>query len=192
MLELLAKRVVDGLRIDHIDGLLEPQAYLERLRRALTRAGAADCYVVVEKILARGETLPESWPVDGTTGYEFAAAALQVLLDSAGELPLTRLYRELTDERTPFAEVVHEAKLKIMRNEMASEVNVLARDAARIARQNPRTADFTHGLLRTTLRELIASFPVYRTYVDAAGHRTETDMKHLEAAWSGARRRAVD
>ena len=77
VLELLGNGVIDGLRIDHIDGLLEPRAYLERLRAALARVGVPDCYVVVEKILARGETLPESWPVDGTTGYEFAAAVLQ-------------------------------------------------------------------------------------------------------------------
>jgi (1->4)-alpha-D-glucan 1-alpha-D-glucosylmutase len=191
VLELLVNRVIDGLRIDHIDGLLEPQAYLERLRAALARVGVADCYVVVEKILARGETLPSSWPVDGTTGYEFAAVSLQALCDPAGELPLTRLYRELTDEREPFADVVHAAKLKIMRNEMASEVNVLARDAARVARQNPRTADFTHGLLRTALRELIASFRVYRTYVDAAGRCTDTDSRALGEALAAARRRAA-
>jgi (1->4)-alpha-D-glucan 1-alpha-D-glucosylmutase len=192
VLELLRSRVVDGLRIDHIDGLLEPRAYLERLRRALARAGVPDCYVVVEKILARGETLPESWPVSGATGYEFGSAVLQALVDPASEAPLTRLYRELTDEREPFAEVVHAAKIKIMRNEMASEVNVLARDAARVARQNPRSADFTHGLLRTALRELIASFPVYRTYVDAAGRCTETDLRHLGEALAAARHRAAE
>jgi (1->4)-alpha-D-glucan 1-alpha-D-glucosylmutase len=192
VLELLRTRVVDGLRIDHIDGLLEPRAYLERLRRALARAGVPDCYVVVEKILAHGETLPDSWPVAGTTGYEFGSAVLQTLVDPASEAPLTRLYRELTDEREPFADVVHAAKLKIMRNEMASEVNVLARDAARVARQNPRTADFTHGLLRTALRELIAGFPVYRTYVDAAGRCTENDLKFLGEALAAARRRAAE
>jgi (1->4)-alpha-D-glucan 1-alpha-D-glucosylmutase len=192
VLELLANRVVDGLRIDHIDGLLEPHAYLTRLRAALARVGVPDCYVVVEKILARGESLPSSWPVAGTTGYEFAAAALQLQLDPQGEAPLTRLYRELTDERDSFADVVHEAKLKIMRNEMASEVNVLARDAARVARQNPRTADFTHGLLRTALREIIACFPVYRTYVDAAGRCTETDLQRLGEALAHARRRAAE
>jgi (1->4)-alpha-D-glucan 1-alpha-D-glucosylmutase len=191
VLELLGNGVVDGLRIDHIDGLLEPLAYLTRLRAALARMGSPDCYVVVEKILARGETLPASWPVDGTTGYEFAAAALQVMLDAKCDAPLTRLYRELTDERDSFADVVHQAKLKIMRNEMASEVNVLARDAARVARQNPRTADFTHGLLRTALRELIASFRVYRTYVDATGRCTDTDLQRLEEALARARRRAA-
>jgi (1->4)-alpha-D-glucan 1-alpha-D-glucosylmutase len=191
VLELLAKGAIDGLRIDHIDGLLEPRAYLERLRRALARAGVPDCYVVVEKILARGETLPESWPVSGTTGYEFGSAVLQSLVDPAGERPLARLYRELTDEREPFADLVHAAKLKIMRNEMASEVNVLARDAARVARQNPRTADFTHGLLRTALREIIASFPVYRTYVDGTGRCTQTDLEHLGEALAAARRRAA-
>jgi (1->4)-alpha-D-glucan 1-alpha-D-glucosylmutase len=192
VLELLANRDIDGLRIDHIDGLLEPHAYLARLRSALARVGVSGCYVVVEKILARGETLPKSWPVDGTTGYEFAAAVLQLLLDPEGGVPLTRLYREVTDERATFADVVHEAKVKIMRNEMASEVNVLARDAARVARQNPRTADFTHGLLRTALRELIASFPVYRTYVDAAGRCPETDRQRLEEALATARRRAAE
>ena len=192
VLELLGTGVIDGLRIDHIDGLLEPRAYLERLRAALARAGVPDCYLIVEKILARGEALPEAWPVDGTTGYEFAAAVLQALVDPASEAPLTRLYRELTDEREPFVDVVHAAKLKIMRNEMASEVNVLARDAARVARQNPRTADFTHGLLRTALRELIAGFAVYRTYVDAAGHCTETDLQHLGVALAAARRRAAE
>jgi (1->4)-alpha-D-glucan 1-alpha-D-glucosylmutase len=191
ILELLGNGVIHGLRIDHIDGLLEPRAYLERLRAALARVRSPNCYVVVEKILARGENLPESWPVEGTTGYEFAAAVLQGLVDPEGGESLTRLYRELTDQRTAFADVVHEAKLKIMRNEMASEVNVLARDAARVARQNPRTADFTHGLLRTALREIIASFPVYRTYVDAAGNCTETDLKHLGEALAAARRRAA-
>jgi (1->4)-alpha-D-glucan 1-alpha-D-glucosylmutase len=192
VLTLLGNRVIDGLRIDHIDGLLEPQAYLTRLRVALARVTVPDCYVVVEKILARGETLPKAWPVDGTTGYEFAAAVLQLLIDPEGEAPLTRLYRDLTDERQSFADVVHEAKLKIMRNEMASEVNVLARDAARVARQNPRTADFTHGLLRTALREIIASFPVYRTYVDAAGRCTEADLQRLGEALAAARRRAAE
>ncbi len=192
ILELLRKGVVDGLRIDHIDGLLEPRGYLERLRRALAEVGVPDCYVVVEKILARGESLPESWPVSGTTGYEFASEVLQVLIDPASEAPLTRLYRELTDEREPFVEVVRAAKLKIMRNEMASEVNVLARDAARVARQNPRTADFTHGLLRTALRELIAGFPVYRTYVDAAGRCTKTDLEHLGEALAAAHRYAAE
>jgi (1->4)-alpha-D-glucan 1-alpha-D-glucosylmutase len=190
VLELLGKGIIDGLRIDHIDGLLEPRAYLERLRAALARAGVPDCYVVVEKILARGETLPESWPVNGTTGYEFANSVLETLVDPASETPLTRFYRELTDDRESFADIVHAAKLKIMRNEMASEVNVLARDAARVARQNPRTADFTHGLLRTALRELIASFPVYRTYVDADGRCTEADLRYLGDALAAARSRA--
>jgi (1->4)-alpha-D-glucan 1-alpha-D-glucosylmutase len=192
VLELLRKGVIDGLRIDHIDGLLEPRGYLERLRRTLAEAGVPDCYIVVEKILARGETLPESWPVSGTTGYEFGSEVLQALVDPASEAPLTRLYRHLTDEREPFAEVVRAAKLKIMRNEMASEVNVLARDAARVARQNPRTADFTHGLLRTALRELIAGFPVYRTYVDGAGRCTKADLEHLGEALAAARRYAAE
>jgi (1->4)-alpha-D-glucan 1-alpha-D-glucosylmutase len=192
VLELVGRGSIDGLRIDHIDGLLEPRQYLRRLRAALETAGKPDCYLVVEKILGRGEALPESWPVQGTTGYEFANLALRTLVDPAGERPLSRLYRELTDEREPFTKIVHDAKIAIMRNEMASELNVLARDAARIARQNPRTADFTHGLLRTALRELIASFRVYRTYVDADGNCTETDLSYLDEALATARRAAPE
>lgn len=191
LLEIVGSRVVAGLRIDHIDGLLDPRAYLERLRAALARSGAGDCYVVVEKILAPGEPLRD-WPVAGTTGYEFGAAVLQALIEPSGEASLTALYRELTDGREPFADIVHDAKLKIVRNEMASEVNVLARDAARVARQNPRTADFTHGLLRAALQEIVASFRVYRTYVDAAGRSTPADLEHLGEAIAAARRRAPD
>lgn len=187
VLGLVADGSIEGLRIDHIDGLHEPRDYLRRLRDALEQVGKPSCYVIVEKILGVGEALPETWPIEGTTGYEFANIVLRALVDPAGEPALSRLYRKLTDERAPFDSVLYDAKMKIMRNEMASEVNVLARDAARIARQNPRTADFTHDLLRTALRELIACFPVYRTYVDAEGNCTDVDLAYLGEALASAR-----
>jgi (1->4)-alpha-D-glucan 1-alpha-D-glucosylmutase len=190
--DLMRAGLVAGLRIDHIDGLLEPGEYLERLRRCAGEAGVDDFYLVVEKILARGESLPTSWPVDGTTGYEFTSLALQLLVDPAGERPLTRFYREVSSDRQPFRDVVYASKLKIMRTEMAAELNVLARDALRIARQNPHTADFTHGLLRAALRELIANFPVYRTYVDSTGQCAAQDLDYIGQALAAARQRATE
>ena len=150
-------------------------------------------YLVVEKILARHETLREDWPVEGTTGYEFANLVLGLLVDPAGEEGFTRLYAGFTGTATPFAEIVRDCKLRIMSNEMASELNVLARDAARVARQNPRTADFTRNILHRALREIVACFPVYRTYVDADGECTaDADRRDLDWAIAQARRNETD
>jgi (1->4)-alpha-D-glucan 1-alpha-D-glucosylmutase len=181
---LLRDGALDGLRIDHVDGLLDPKGYLARLRERAPRP----FYLVVEKILARHEALREDWPVEGTTGYEFANLLLGLLLDPAGEEALTRAYTEFAGGMPSFAEVVRACKLRIMANEMASELNVLARDAGRIARQNPRTADFTRNILGRALREIVAAFPVYRTYVDAAGAPTDADRRDLDWAVALARR----
>jgi (1->4)-alpha-D-glucan 1-alpha-D-glucosylmutase len=160
--ELVQKGIVDGLRIDHIDGLFDPKEYLLRLRESTSTS----LYLVVEKILARHETLRPDWPADGTTGYEFASQLTQLLVDPEAETRLTESYRNFTGERESFEAVVHGAKLRIMENEMASELFSLAREAARIARQNPASADFTENLLCRALKEIVAYFPVYRTYVD--------------------------
>jgi (1->4)-alpha-D-glucan 1-alpha-D-glucosylmutase len=185
---LLADGTLDGLRIDHVDGLLDPKGYLVRLRERAPRP----FYLVVEKILARHEALREDWPVDGTTGYEFANLLLGLLADPAGEEALDRAYAEFAGDPPPFAAVVRDCKLRIMQNEMASELNVLARDAGRIARQNPRTADFTRNILMRGLREIVAAFPVYRTYVDADAAPTEADRRDLDWAVAQARRNEPD
>ncbi|HKS90207.1 MAG TPA: malto-oligosyltrehalose synthase [Stellaceae bacterium] len=174
-----------GLRIDHIDGLLDPAGYLHRLREAAPRR---DFYLVVEKILAPHESLREDWPVAGTTGYDFAGLVLGLLVDPAGEAPLSDAYERFAGPAAPFDEIVRAAKLRIMDHEMASELNVLAREAGRIARQNPRTADFTRNILRRALRATIAAFPVYRTYVDARGAPSEADRRDLDWAIAQARR----
>ena len=184
ILQLLRDGVLDGLRIDHIDGLLDPKAYLEQLRAA----GGPDFYLVVEKILAHHEALREDWPVQGTTGYEFTNLLLAALVDPAGEAAFDRLYRGFTGATQPFADIVRDCKLGIMANEMASELNTLARDAARVARQNPRTADFTRNILHRGLRAVVASFPVYRTYVDTRDRPTAADLRDLDWALSHARR----
>jgi (1->4)-alpha-D-glucan 1-alpha-D-glucosylmutase len=190
---LLENGTLDGLRIDHVDGLLDPREYLQRLRTARPwEERSGPFYLVVEKILARHEGLRENWPVDGTTGYEFMNLVLGLLIDPAGEEGFTRTYIAFTGERTDFGETVRDCKLRIMRNEMASELNVLGRDAARVANQNPRTTDFTQNILRRAIREVVACFPVYRTYIDAEGALTEEDRRDLDWAIKQARAHETD
>jgi len=186
--ELLREGVLDGLRIDHIDGLLDPKGYLLHLREQAPRS----FYLVVEKILARHEVLREDWPVEGTTGYEFANLVLGLLVDPLGEEGFTQFYRAFTGEHSAFDETVRACKVRTMLNEMASEVNVLARDAARVARQDPRTADFTRNILQRALQEFVACFPVYRTYIDSSGEPTEADRRDIDWAVAHARRNETD
>jgi (1->4)-alpha-D-glucan 1-alpha-D-glucosylmutase len=191
--ELIADGTLDGLRIDHVDGLLNPREYLKQLCTHPSIAGRNEpFYLVVEKILAHHETLRYGWPVDGTTGYEFTNLVLGLLIDPAGEDAFTRLYVDWTGERKSMRDVVRDCKLRIMRNEMASELDVLARDAARVAHQTPRTADFTHNVLRRAIREVIASFPIYRTYVDPDGPPTKEDRRDLNWAMKQAKTGEID
>jgi (1->4)-alpha-D-glucan 1-alpha-D-glucosylmutase len=139
VLELVEEGLVDGLRIDHPDGLADPRGYLERLPRIP---------VWVEKILARGEALRD-WPVEGTTGYEFANDVTALFVDPRGEEPLTELYEELTGEARSFAEVAYEAKLELAAGELAPELSRLR-----------------ELLPRADLEEAAASLGVYRTYVE--------------------------
>ncbi|MBV8894122.1 MAG: malto-oligosyltrehalose synthase [Acidobacteria bacterium] len=186
--ELLRDGVLEGLRIDHVDGLLDPKAYLMWLRER----APSPFYLIVEKILARHEALRDDWPVEGTTGCEFANLVLGLLVDSSGEEGFTQAYAVFTGERHDFAKIVHDCKIRIMLNEMASELNVLARDAARIARQNPRTADFTRNILQRALKEIVACFPVYRTYVDGTAEPTAADRRDIDWAVAQARRNESD
>ncbi|MCZ7660863.1 MAG: malto-oligosyltrehalose synthase [Xanthobacteraceae bacterium] len=181
---LLDEGTLDGLRLDHVDGLLDPKGYFQRLRETAPRP----FYLVVEKILAPHEALREDWDVEGTTGYEFANLVTGLMIDSAGEEPLTRFYAEFTGETRDFGAIVRDCKIRIMENEMASELNVLAREAARVARSHPRTADFTNNVIRRALKQVIACFPVYRTYVDG-GTPTDADRRDIDWAIAQARRR---
>ena len=185
--------MLEGLRIDHIDGLLDPKGYLLRLREQ----APARFYLVVEKILARHEALREDWPVEGTTGYEFANLVLGLLVDPAGEEGFTQTYAAFTGEHRAFDEIVRDCKIRIMLNEMASELNVLARDAGRVARQNPRTADFTRNILqRGTERNcrLLSGIPHLRRWRCRAGgsgparHRLGSGARAAERDGSGSQR----
>jgi (1->4)-alpha-D-glucan 1-alpha-D-glucosylmutase len=185
--ELVAKwlgdSTLDGLRIDHIDGLFDPHQYLGRLRGLTNQS----FYLIVEKILAQHESLREDWPVDGTTGYDFVSQVTGLLLHSLGDAGVSSAYERFTGNITPFQEIVRTSKLRIMDNEMASELHALARDSARVARENPVTSDFTQNILQRALRQIVACFPIYRTYVSDEGIG-EVDRKYIDWAVRLARR----
>src|SRR5262245_8321587 len=181
--ELVERGMIDGLRIDHIDGLYDPQAYLERLH-------AKSLYVVVEKILAPHERLPETWPVQGTTGYEFAALTTSWLVCNDYEVRMTRRYRQFTEGDASFEQIAYDSKRLVMRSSLAAEIEVLATQLDRIAQLDRRTADFTRAAIREAIRELIACFPVYRTYVSHRGVSDE-DRRIVNWAVNVARKRSA-
>jgi (1->4)-alpha-D-glucan 1-alpha-D-glucosylmutase len=162
ILDWLAKGLLQGLRIDHIDGLRDPEGYLQRLRQV-----APEVWVVVEKILASGEPLRDSWPVAGTTGYEFLNLVGGLFVDPAGEKALTDLYADFTSEPTDYNVILREKKLLAMREVLTSDLNHLAGLVSDICGRHWRYRDYTLQEVREMLQETIACFPVYRTYVRA-------------------------
>ena len=112
------------------------------------------------------ESLRADWPVEGTTGYDYTNLALGVLVDPGTSPAFTQAYYDLAGEDQDFAAVARDGKLRIMENEMASELNALGRRAAQLAGQSPMTADLTRALLQRAIRQVVANFPVYRTYLD--------------------------
>jgi (1->4)-alpha-D-glucan 1-alpha-D-glucosylmutase len=174
---------LDGLRIDHIDGLFDPREYCERLQARYPDG----LYVIVEKILAHDEALPD-WPIAGTTGYEFTNAVLGLLADPAGEAPLLRRYARLARAES-FDAVLYDAKKRIMQVNLASEMGVLAREFHRLSSADWGSRDFTLNLMRQALEEVIAFFPVYRTYVLRRGISDE-DRARIAGAVAEARHRS--
>ena len=154
--------LLDGLRVDHPDGLRDPRTYLERLSQA-----APGAWITVEKILEPGEELPGEWPVAGTTGYDFLGRLAGLFIDPAGEAPLTDFYAEFTDEPTRFAALVREKKRWILRERLAAEVTRLTRLLEVVAAGDNRGLPFAAAQLREALIELVACVPVYRTYIRA-------------------------
>ena len=167
---------IDGLRIDHIDGLFDPATYCAALRE---HAGEG-LYILVEKILARYERLP-NWPIAGSTGYDFANQVLALFVDTGTEAAMTRTYGRLTGQSESFDEVLHSSKKRIMQVNLASEMNVLARRFHRLSISDWRTRDFTFNGMLAALEEVIAAFPVYRTYVSARGCSTD-DRRYIDWA----------
>jgi (1->4)-alpha-D-glucan 1-alpha-D-glucosylmutase len=185
VLELLDEGAIDGIRIDHIDGLLDPKDYCLRLRE---RAGRP-FYLPVEKILAPDESLRADWGADGTTGYEFANLLVGLLVDPAGTEALSETYSAFTGSSEPPAEIVHAAKREVMGRAMAGELEGLTGRLLDLAVRDPRTADLGRSAIRAGLAQVIAAFGVYRTYVDHDG-ATDEDRDRIGAAVAEARRRA--
>ncbi len=169
---------LDGLRIDHPDGLRDPRTYFERLSHF-----APGAWIVAEKILEPGEDLPADWPIAGTTGYDFLNLVGRLYTDPDGEAPLAELYNELTGLEEPFADFAYDAKRQVLSDVLAAEVNRLTEYLIAVMRGHRRHRDYTRSQLRAALREVICAFPVYRTYVRAeAGEVTSADVRQVEEA----------
>lgn len=153
-------------------------------------AGAAEAplYLLAEKIFQAGERQPEDWPVDGTVGYDFANLVNDLFIDQRNERLFTKLYRRVMDENLRVGRVIIESKKLVMRRALASEVNVLAHMLNEISNQDRCARDFTLNVLREAIRETIACFPVYRTYINERGHVSETDRAYIEQAIDCAKR----
>jgi (1->4)-alpha-D-glucan 1-alpha-D-glucosylmutase len=193
--DLIARGAIDGLRVDHVDGLYDPGDYLQRLQ-AGAKAVRPDVYgedrplhVVVEKVLGAGEELPR-WPVAGTTGYDFLAQANGLFVDQRNEAALNSVYEQFTRLRARFRDVAYRGKELVLRISMASELNVLAHGLNRFSQRNRYCRDFTLNSLKDAMREIIACFPVYRTYVNAREPVSERDREYIERATLEAMRRS--
>ncbi|MCW2972465.1 MAG: malto-oligosyltrehalose synthase [Thermoleophilia bacterium] len=185
VLDLIREGHVTGLRVDHVDGLRDPRAYLERLQRAARAASGRDepFYVVVEKILAPDELLPESWPIAGMTGYQFLDAADGLFVDRDGVERIQERYREVVGTVDTFDEVVERAKLRTIRDLFWGELGALAARLAPLSLEPGN--DDAHRRMRDTLALVTAELPVYRTYIDANG-ATPLDRAVLERVLTAA------
>jgi (1->4)-alpha-D-glucan 1-alpha-D-glucosylmutase len=150
--------------------------------------GREPFYVVVEKILAKGEALPHEWPVSGTVGYEFANMVNGIFIDARNQKSFTNLYHRLIGESLNVERLIYQAKKLVMLTALSSEVNVLSHMLDEISSANRRARDFTRKVLRDAIRETIACFPVYRTYVDERGSISERDREFIAQAIAAAKR----
>jgi (1->4)-alpha-D-glucan 1-alpha-D-glucosylmutase len=192
LLRLVREGIVRGCRIDHVDGLYDPGRYLRQLRE-LTKTEAdpgAPFFIVVEKILGKDEPLPESWPVEGTTGYDFLNQVNGLFVAGAHEQLFTEFYAKVIHREDDYADLVYACKRLIMRVSMASEINVLGHQLNGISERDRRSRDFTLNNLTHAIREIIACFPVYRTYVTEGPETVaERDRAYIHMAVARAKRR---
>ncbi len=217
LMELIAEGRVDGLRIDHPDGLWDPAGYYRQLRQAAhaalgtsttgdnledhqesesdkTHPGKVTArrpfYTVIEKILEPGESLPTDWAVDGTVGYEFNRIVGGLMVDSDNRKAFAELYSRFIVGAISFHDLVYQSKMLIMRVALPSEINVLALALDRLSEHHRRTRDFTFNGLRGAMRSIIASFPVYRSYIDEMSTEpADRDCRYIERAVADAKKR---
>ncbi|WP_405123857.1 malto-oligosyltrehalose synthase [Pseudomonas sp. M20] len=185
--QLIAEGLVDGLRIDHIDGLADPRGYCRKLRRRVDLlAPGRHLPIYVEKILGAGETLHRDWAVDGTTGYEFMNQLSLLQHDPDGEYVLGDLWQRRTERPAAFIEEAQLARQQILNGSLASDCESVAQALLQVARDDLMTRDLTLGAIRRVLQALIVHFPVYRTYISAMG-RSAQDEVFFQQAMDGAR-----
>ena len=198
VLELAAAGKVDGLRIDHPDGLFEPARYFRRLQERYVQLAFASgpgpppepttrpLYVVVEKIVAPHEHVPETWAVHGTTGYRFANLVNGLFVDTAARARVERVWKAFVgDEAMPFDAACYRGKRIVLTSALAGDLAVLTRRLLRLARSDRRTRDYTINTLQRALAEVIGCFPVYRTYID--GGMSKQDRRYIQWAIGRAR-----
>jgi (1->4)-alpha-D-glucan 1-alpha-D-glucosylmutase len=194
LLELVADGRITGLRIDHIDGLHDPVAHLRKLQRRIAgnRVTAAEkhpFYIVVEKILARDEQLPDEFACDGTTGYDFLNRSGEIFVDPEGLRTLDTTYRSFTLADEPFEELAYRLQRETIQNLFTSEMRRLAIQLEELAAGNRKARDFSPADLGDALTEVTASLPIYRTYVRGSAI-SERDRRYIEDAIDAARSRS--
>ncbi|MGV3572954.1 MAG: malto-oligosyltrehalose synthase [Ramlibacter sp.] len=195
VLAWLQDGLLTGLRIDHPDGLSDPQAYFEQLQAryaAQAEVGghpARALYLLVEKIQAEHEPLPEGWPVHGDTGYRFGTLVNGLFVEGRNENPMLAAYHAFTDQPTDFETLLWQCKKLIIETSLYSELNWLAHTLHGLTRGNRRRCDFTRNRLRAALAEVAAAFPVYRTYLRGNEAASAMDRRHIDWAIAAAQRR---
>ncbi|HMH16121.1 MAG TPA: malto-oligosyltrehalose synthase [Edaphobacter sp.] len=193
VLEWLRRGVLDGVRVDHPDGLRDPLEYFKRLRDR-----APDAWIVGEKILEPGEFTRENWPVQGTSGYDFLNAVGGVLVDAEGMAELSRIYKgflgkDFAGQLEDFSAVAHEKKINVLQEALGSDVNRLTSLFVEICESNRNQRDFTQTEVRRAIRELAACFAIYRTYVVPDREEiTFEDRAYIVQATECAKQRRLD
>ncbi len=196
--ELVSSGSVTGLRIDHVDGLYDPQGYLTQWQTWAAQQFPATpdshgrvLYLLVEKILGAGERLNPEWPIHGTTGYEFLSLVNQLFVDSSQHRLFEQLYSRFSKQSLNYEDLIYACKKLIMTTSMAGEINALGHELNVLSEQNRRSRDFTLNSLIYAIREIIACFPVYRTYIrpDSQEPLTDRDRAYIRLAVTRAKRR---
>jgi (1->4)-alpha-D-glucan 1-alpha-D-glucosylmutase len=189
ILRWLHEGVIDGLRVDHIDGLRDPRSYLERLEEA-----GSGVWALVEKILERGEQLPADWPVAGTTGYDWLNLAGGLLIKKEGAVALDAAFRSFSGFDQSFEDLVHDCKLQVLGTSLATDLTRLVDRMAKVCEGHRRHSDHTLRELRECLAEVIACFSVYRTYLVPGEKASQQDVATVARAvvTAGLRRPEID
>lgn len=185
LFKLIKARLVQALRVDHIDGIYDPYQYLQKLQLKTRALLNNQPYLVVEKILGHNETLPSYWPVSGTTGYDFLNAVNALFIDATGYEKLLAFYKKSTGRFLTWWEVYYQSKRKVIDELFAQETDKLTKDLMRIIQYLPEYRGINAQLLRQTLIELTACLAVYRTYINPVS-KNHSDLLYLNQALNKA------